>query len=213
MRRTFFLLFLLPFSGSDQLTATLDGTVLCTRDNPSENVAVFLTGPHIPRPQPPQDPVVLDQRNLRFTPHVLPVVRGTTVAFPNSDQIPHNVFSASEARMFNLGTYAVGETRTVTFNQAGVVELLCNVHPEMSAYILVLDTPYFTPTDKRGAVRIQNIIPGTYSLQFWCEHRGVLSTNLHIGAGEHVRLRALLHADAVAVNGKTIAGTREESKP
>ena len=99
---------------------------------------------------PPKKPVVLDQTRLTFVPHVLPVVVGTTVSFPNSDEVGHNVYSSSPAKRFNLGVYARGVARQVTFDKPGEVDLLCNVHEQMSAYVLVLDTPYYVVTRKDG---------------------------------------------------------------
>ncbi|MFQ5738183.1 MAG: methylamine utilization protein [Acidobacteriota bacterium] len=183
--------------GPTPQTAGVEGIAVCTPDNPSENVVVYLTGPQVRSPQPPKGPVVLDQRNLRFVPHVLPIVRGTAVLFPNSDQIRHNVFSASPARMFNLGIYPSGARRTVIFNKPGVVELLCTVHPEMSAYVLILETPYFSATDARGTFRIAGIEPGTYTLGFWCEHNGTLTRTIKVRKGETLPVRALLHQDKV----------------
>ncbi|MDA2926288.1 carboxypeptidase regulatory-like domain-containing protein [Acidobacteria bacterium AH-259-G07] len=179
--------------------ARIEGIAVCTPGAPRENVVVFLTGNQPTELEPPKDPVLLDQRRLRFTPHVLPIVRGTTVAFPNSDRIRHNVFSASETRMFNLGTYPFGVVRTVTFDKPGVVELLCNVHLEMSAHILVLETPYFSSTDSRGFFRIAGVVPGVYSLNFWCEHRGFISQELVLRSGQTSTLQAILHANEVTV--------------
>jgi len=117
----------------------------------------------------PKEPIVLDQVNLMFVPHVLPVLVGTTVAFPNSDEVRHNVFSPSPARRFNLGTYPKGISRTVTFDKPGEVALLCNVHAEMSAYVIVVETPYFAVSTKDGSYTIRNVPPGKYVLKTWHE--------------------------------------------
>lgn len=97
---------------------------------------------------------VMDQQNLTFIPHVLPVPVGATVHFPNNDKVDHNVFSLSQAKKFNMGSYKPGQGIKVTFDQPGVVELRCDVHQEMSAYILVLKTPYFAVTDAQGRFSI-----------------------------------------------------------
>lgn len=94
--------------------------------------------------------LVMDQRNLTFIPHVLPVPMGATVSFPNHDKVAHNVFSLSKAKKFNLGSYPPGQSKDVTFDQPGVVELRCDVHQEMRAYILVLRSPYYALTDAAG---------------------------------------------------------------
>ncbi len=98
----------------------------------------------------PAKPAVMDQKDLRFVPHVLAVQAGTLVEFPNSDPVSHNVFSISDAKRFNLGLYQSGTARRVKFDRPGVVELLCNVHLEMSAYIVVVKNPYFAQTKADG---------------------------------------------------------------
>ncbi len=117
----------------------------------------------------PEDRLTLDQVNLTFVPHVLPLLVGTTVAFPNRDEVRHNVFSSSRARRFNLGTYSRGVVKYVTFDQPGEVALLCNVHSEMSAYVVVVETPYFAVTEKDGSYTIKNVPPGNYVLKIWHE--------------------------------------------
>jgi plastocyanin len=133
--------------------------------------------------EPPVRPAVMDQRGLEFIPHVLPVLLGTRVAFVNSDPVGHNVFSASAPKPFNLGTYPSGVSRYVTFDRPGVMEILCNVHPEMVAYILVLETPYFTLTDEQGRYRIRDLPPGSHSAWVWCEVQGSRSRPVQLGPG------------------------------
>lgn len=115
--------------------------------------------------------------------------------------------------MFNLGTYSSGIKRTVTFEKPGVVELLCNVHPEMSAYILVLETPYFILTDKRGFFRIDDVVPGRYSVSFWCEHRGFISRNLVVGPDRTSTVHASLHVNEVQLAGREIPSSQEDEQP
>jgi plastocyanin len=118
---------------------------------------------------PPKQHVVMNQKNLAFVPHVLPVVLGTTVDFLNSDQVLHNVFTPDKcAKKFNLGTWPKGEVRSVTFDQPGCSPvLLCNVHPEMEGFIVVLQNPYFGVTDKAGLYSIPNVPEGKYTLKVW----------------------------------------------
>ncbi len=118
---------------------------------------------------PPESPV-MDQKNLVFMPHVLPVMVGTKVKFPNSDTVRHNVYCSVDcAEPFNLGTYGVDVVKDMTFNEIGVEPLSCNVHSEMEAFIIILANPYFALTDKKGGFTIKNVPVGTYQLTFWHE--------------------------------------------
>ncbi len=116
---------------------------------------------------------VLDQRSKVFTPAVLPVVRGTTVEFRNSDDLRHNAFGVG-ADEFNLGDWTKGVTRQHTFYKLGDVTILCNVHPEMEAWVLVLQNPYFAQPDSQRKYRISNVPPGEYVLKAW--YRGKAKT-------------------------------------
>lgn len=198
---------------SDETLARLEGTAMCTPGEPTENVVVFLTGSPVPPFKVTRVPFVLDQRNLRFHPHVLPILRGSAVAFPNSDPIHHNVFSASAPRMFNLGTYPAGVSRSVTFDRPGVVEVLCNVHPEMSAYILILETPCFSTTDPKGFFHFPNLPPGVYQLHFWCEHHGFLSAEITLDPGQRSLIQATLHQCRVIQDGNELQCEGEKLSP
>ncbi len=119
---------------------------------------------------PPQQPAVMEQKGLRFVPHVLAIQTGSTVEFPNYDPLAHNVFSISEAKRFNLGLYGNGTTRRLTFDKPGVVELLCNVHSEMSAYIVVVKNPFFASPGNDGVYRISDVPAGRHRLRYWREN-------------------------------------------
>ncbi len=167
---------------------TITGTVKVTRAADSSNVVVYvdrIEGETFP---PPKNPVTLDQINLTFVPHVLPVLLGTTVAFPNTDEVRHNVFSPSPPKRFNLGTYPRGIVRTVTFDKPGEVALLCNVHLEMSAYVVVVETPYFAVTAKDGSFVIQNVPPGKYTIKTWHEKSKPATAEVAIKGDERVAL-------------------------
>jgi plastocyanin len=126
---------------------------------------------------------IMDQRDLTFIPHVLPVLVGSSVQFPNNDKVAHNVFSLSRTKPFNFGSYGPGVSKTVVFDKAGVVELRCDVHAEMSAYILVMENPYWAVTDEKGQFKIpdqadlaqhgikglKDLPPGTYVVKTWNE--------------------------------------------
>ena len=171
---------------------TITGTVKVARAADSSNVVVYvdrIEGKTFP---PPKNPVTLDQINLTFVPYVLPVLLGTTVAFPNTDEVRHNVFSPSPPKRFNLGTYLRGVVRTVTFDKPGEVALLCNVHLEMSAYVVVVETPYFAVTAKDGSFAIQNVPPGRYPIKTWHEKTKPATAEVTIKAEETVELRLVL---------------------
>ncbi len=119
--------------------------------------------------KPPAENPSIDQRNLIFSPHVLPVLVGTTVEYPNSDNVMHNVFSPSKTKKFNLGTYGGGSIREVTFDKPGIVTIHCNVHAEMSAFVVILENPFYTITGPDGEFTINNIPSGTYTIKTWHE--------------------------------------------
>ncbi len=123
-------------------------------------------------PPPAQHPV-MDQKSLLFQPHVLVVQQGTTVDFLNSDAVQHNVFWPSiggdKKAGHNLGTWPKGEKRSWKFDHPGVAPLLCNVHPEMSGYVVVSPTPYFAETDASGNYTIKDVPDGSYTLTAWHE--------------------------------------------
>ena len=110
--------------------------------------------------------VKMDQHSKVFIPYVLPVVLGTTVEFHNSDNLQHNVFGVG-ADKFNLGAYTQGMARSYTFNKLGEVAILCNVHPEMEAYVLVLQNSFFAQLDGSGKFRIADVPPGDYVVKAW----------------------------------------------
>lgn len=151
--------------------ASISGKVTCKRPSASCDSVVYAERIPAPAVLPaPGRPVVLDQVNLMFVPHILPVLVGTTVVFPNHDEVPHNVYSASPAKIFNIGIYPKGASRRITFDRPGEIALLCNIHPQMSAYILVLEQPYFTVSAKDGAFTLKGLPPGKYKVTAWHPH-------------------------------------------
>jgi plastocyanin len=130
--------------------------------------------------------VRMDQRNETFVPHVLAVVAGTTVDFPNNDRTYHNVFSLSKARSFDLGRYAAGHSRSVRFDRTGVVRVFCDIHSHMSAFIFVFAHRYFAVTQDDGRYKIDNIPPGNYNVVAWNETVSVESKRANVpeGGGE-----------------------------
>jgi plastocyanin len=117
----------------------------------------------------PDQRATMDQRSEAFVPHVLAIMAGTSVDFPNNDRTYHNVFSLSKARSFDLGRYAAGRSRAVRFDRPGIVRVFCDIHSHMSAFILVFGHPYFATTDAEGRYRIDNVPTGTYAVSVWNE--------------------------------------------
>ena len=113
--------------------------------------------------------VTMLQKNKRFTPHILAIRTGTTVDFPNYDPIFHNAFSNYDGQLFDVGLYPPGTTRSVLFRREGIVRVFCNIHPSMSAVIVVLKTDYFTVSDRTGSFQIANVPPGDYRLNIFHE--------------------------------------------
>ncbi|MBZ5688263.1 MAG: hypothetical protein LAP86_24870 [Acidobacteriia bacterium] len=121
----------------------------------------------------PKDHPVMDQKGLMFSPHIMVIQQGTTVEFLNSDTVQHNAFwtaiSGDKKAGHNLGTWPKGEKRPFTFAKAGVVPVLCNVHPEMTGYVIVSPTPYFAETDDSGNYKIKDVPDGSYTVIAWHE--------------------------------------------
>ncbi len=126
-----------------------------------QNVSGRKTELHAERP-------VMNQKDKTFIPRLLPVAVGTTVEFKNSDPFKHNIFSPDGER-YNLGTWVGEKGRSYTFKRPGVYRQLCNTHPEMHAYIVVLETPYFVLTDRDGSFEIASVPSGEYLLRVWGE--------------------------------------------
>jgi plastocyanin len=116
-----------------------------------------------------QQIVKTTQKDANFEPHVLPVVVGTTVRWPNEDDIFHNVFSTSDAKEFDLGYYKKEKTPDVLFDKVGRVDVFCAIHTKMHCIILVLPNPYFAAVDDKGRFTIRNIPAGTYKVRAWHE--------------------------------------------
>ena len=134
---------------------------------------------------PPSDSAVIDQSHLRFVPRVLAVRVGSVVKFLNSDPIMHNVFSPErQGAGFDLGTYPRGESRTYAFAQPGTYVVLCHVHPEMYAYVVVVPTPFRATVDEDGGFRIDGVPSGQYTVKVWQRHESELAPKLVVGEGD-----------------------------
>ncbi len=136
----------------------------------SANVVVWLTPVNGVAPvAAPDKPYVLAQKNKTFEPHLLVVPVGATVSFPNLDPFFHNVFSLYNGKRFDLGLYEAGSSRAVHFNRPGVSYIFCNIHPEMSAVVVTVGTPYYAVTNAAGEFAISNVPAGDYVLHAWYE--------------------------------------------
>ncbi len=126
------------------------------------------------------------QKNLRFVPEVLPVMVGATVDFPNEDNVFHNVYSASPVHRFDLGLYPQGTSRSTTFDQPGIVEIGCNTHAQMKAWVVVVPEPYFAKPNERGVYQIKDIPPGRYTIKVWNPDFGLSSAPFTLEQGGQV---------------------------
>ena len=133
--------------------------------------------------------VEMGQKGMQFVSGLLPVQKGTTVAFPNQDEVYHNVFSYAKIKRFDLGRYRKEDKpATQTFDKPGVVPLFCEIHDHMRATILVLDTPHFVKTDAAGKYRLANLPPGKYTLKAWLSEKLVLERPVELQAGQTARV-------------------------
>lgn len=179
------IMFLLAFTilASPAAAGQISGRVKPQGLRSSAGILVYLVKAPAPKLNFAKTTVELDQRKLSFIPHILPVLVGTEVDFPNNDQVAHNVFSLSQAKKFNLGSYGPGQKKTIKFDTPGVIDLRCDVHQEMNAFIMVLKNPYFTKTDsggnftipdidilkKQGLTGVAPLPPGKYVIKTWHE--------------------------------------------
>ncbi len=160
---------ILPFGNI--YAGDITGTVKASGTKNSGNAVIYIEKIEGKTFEAPKEHALIDQKNLTFIPHVLPVVAGTMVDFLNSDDVLHNVFTPEKcAENFNLGTWPKGEKRSFTFNNIGCTPvLLCNVHPEMEAFVVVLQNPYFAISKMDGTYIIKNVPAGKYTLTVWHE--------------------------------------------
>lgn len=148
---------------------------VATYGGPSPNISAvaWLTPVGLPAGEPPlvvPMHAVLRQKNKSFEPHLLAVTKGSIVDFPNLDPWFHNVFSLFNGKKFDLGLYEAGTSRTVHFDREGVSYIFCNIHPEMSAVVVVVASSYFSMASKNGEFSIADVPPGRYTLRIWSEN-------------------------------------------
>lgn len=183
-----------------QTLGSVAGTLTIMKDSPTgkpradrSGVVIYLEAPMdlaleeqlLDNPPPVHS---VRQVNKAFTPAVSAVIRGTEVSFPNDDMIFHNVFSLSKAKRFDLGLYKSGSTKSITLSRAGIIDVYCNIHPEMAAKILVLDNPYFAVSGADGSFKIDGVPPGTYPYVAWQARGEPVRGELTVAAGAVTRL-------------------------
>ena len=165
----------------------LHGTVR-SGERLESNAVVWLDAPGAPR-DTGRAKVVLDQRNLKFLPHILAVRVGTEVEFPNNDRVFHNVFSFHDGKPFDLGIYPVGTARRHRFDELGLSRIFCNIHANMAAYVMVVDTPYFAVANKSGLFTILSVPPSTYPYHAWRPGGPTLTGSTIVEPGKTLDIR------------------------
>ncbi len=168
-------------TGSVTIRPGLDGRVV--------NTVVWVEGVPLKligqKSQPATKPQMVE-KDLRFEPHVLPVMVGSRVDFPNQDKVFHNIYSDSPGEKFNLGLYPKGDSRSVTFDKPGIFEIGCYVVPKMKGYVVVVPEPYFTSVDARGLYKLTDLPLGTYKIKTWNPDFGLTSQEFTLGEAGQV---------------------------
>ena len=175
---------------------------------PAPGAVVWIPGVAARNPHYAPEPVIT-QKEKRFSPHVLAVARGTAVSFPNLDHIFHNVFSVSMENAFDLGLYRGGVSRETRLGRPGLVRVYCNIHPQMAAYVFVVDGGAFAVTDAEGRFRIGGVPAGAHVVRVWQEKGGGAERSVDVRAGAPAPLDVRLDA----AGWKEPAHTRKDGRP
>lgn len=164
---------------AEQATGTLAGVVRIA-GRPTANVAVWIDGAPA-KAAARKAPVVLDQRNLRFSPAVLAVPVGTTVVMPNNDRVFHNVFSFHDGKVFDLGVYPSGASKTVVFDRPGLSRIFCNIHPDMAAYVIAVESTLVAVSGAGGAYAIPGVPAGVHTYHAWRPGAAITTGTVELG--------------------------------
>lgn len=171
------------------------------------NVVVFLEGVHSDADSELRlDRPVISQNNRQFSPRVLPIVKGTTVEFPNDDTILHNIFSLSKTNRFDLDIYRPGKSKSVTFPEPGLVKVYCNIHSSMSCSIIVLNNSCFGISNREGMSVISGIPDGEYVLRSWHEYGGEFRKKVSLSGGSVTRLPVIIQEEHRSLSHKNKFG-------
>jgi plastocyanin len=193
---------LVAYAGSSLSAAPVSGKIsFLTKRGQRPNAAETLVwleplSAKPPAAKPPQATFQMVTRGKTFLPHILPVPSGSTVSFPNQDPIAHNIFSLSSGNAFDLGFYRNGPGKAQKFNEPGVVNVYCNVHPNMSAVVHVMPTPYYVFADASGAYSL-DVPPGKYRLVAWNEQGGSAESTVEVTAS------GVTGTPSVTIDGRT----------
>jgi plastocyanin len=208
-----------PLAAQD---STVHGTVRVLHhsgsDSDSGDAVIWLTPTPPAEPASPGPTARLLQKNKKFIPHVLVVTQGTQIEFPNQDLFFHNVFSIHQGKTFDLGLYESGAARKVRFSQPGVSYIFCNIHPKMSAIVVVLRTRYFALTDAEGNYQISHVPPGRYKLAVWNEQTpeaelASQGKEVEVASGDNEISRIVLHSSDVPQDHPNKDGEAYYSSP
>jgi plastocyanin len=150
---------------------------------PQADAVIWLEAPGAARPARAPE-AVLEQRDLQFFPRVLVVQVGTKVRFPNDDRVFHNVFSYHDGTKFDLGLYPVGMVHDVPFKVAGLSRIFCNIHPQMAAYVMVVDSPFFAVSDAQGQFVLKGVPAATYRYHAWRPGGAILTDSVTVGSSD-----------------------------
>lgn len=154
--------------GLPVLAGTVKGKLPVADAQQAERTIIYLEEvPESSFTPPPATPVKLSQRGARFSPAVLPVLKGSTVDFTNDDWVTHNVFSKSKVKEFDLGLYGKEQAKVVKFEETGAIEIFCSIHPRMNGVILVLQNPFFTKPEADGSFTLHNVPAGAWKLRVY----------------------------------------------
>lgn len=185
--RRFALLPIICLAAAPVFSAELTGTVQVS-GKPAQHAVVWLEASGAPAGNAPKK-VVLDQRNLTFVPHVLAVRVGTTVEFPNNDKVFHNVFSFRDGKKFDLGMYPKGTSRPIVFDTPGLARLFCNIHPNMAAYVMAVDSPFFAVSNEDGNFTISGVPADTYTYRAWRPGGQTLTGSITVDGSQPLEIR------------------------
>ncbi len=163
------------------------------------DVVIWLTSTQSKETVSPGPTERLLQKDKRFSPHLLVVAAGTAIEFPNQDPFFHDVFSIYHGKPFDLGLYESGQVRRVRFTRPGISYIFCNIHPDMSAMIVTVATPYFAVSGRDGSFRLLHVPPGQYKLEVWAElasksELASLAREIEVAPGDNALTPITLHA-------------------